>query len=320
MPKSVEIFFCYAREDEVLRQGLEKQLRALKRQGVVDVWHDRMIEAGTEWERSIDQHLNTAQVILLLVSPDFMDSDYCYGIEMKRAMERHERGEARVIPIILRHVYWQKAPFGKLQALPTDGEPVVSRKWFNQDEAFFSVAEGVRLAVESIEKKEQEWVQSLVKEGITLYEKGRYADSLPIFDQALLFDGNNANALRYRGNVYRLLSRYNEALADLNRSLTLEPNSAFALRGRGATYRTLKQYNEALADLNRSLELEPDNAVTLGRRGETYRILKQYDKALNDLNRSLDLQPNDLFFQESRAKALQGNSNPIYLKRLHKAT
>ncbi len=163
MSKSLEIFFCYAREDELLRQGLEKQLRALRRQGIVDVWHDRMISAGTEWERAIDQHLNSAQVILLLVIPDFMDSDYCYGTEMKRAMERHERGEARVIPIILRPVYWQKAPFGKLQALPTDGVSIVSTKWHYQDDAFFDVAEGIRRAVENITKEQQ--VQDLIKEG-----------------------------------------------------------------------------------------------------------------------------------------------------------
>src|SRR5437660_81371 len=124
MGKSIEIFFCYAREDEGLRQGLEKQLRALQRQEIIDLWHDRDISAGTEWEREIDKHLNTARIILLLISPDFMGSDYCYGKEMKLAMERHERREARVIPIILRPIYWQGAPFGKLQALPTDAEPV----------------------------------------------------------------------------------------------------------------------------------------------------------------------------------------------------
>src|SRR6266571_8973738 len=107
MASAIEIFFCYAREDEPLRIGLEKQLKVLRRQGLLNVWHDRQISPGTEWEREIDTHLNTAHIILLLVSPDFMDSDYCYGIEMKKAMERHERGEARVIPVILRPVYWQ---------------------------------------------------------------------------------------------------------------------------------------------------------------------------------------------------------------------
>src|SRR5436853_5763108 len=103
----VNIFFCYAHEDEALLNKLKAHLRPLQRQGLIDVWHDRDISAGTEWERKIDEHINSAQIILLLVSPNFMDSDYCYGKEMKRAIERHERGEARVIPIILEHVYWQ---------------------------------------------------------------------------------------------------------------------------------------------------------------------------------------------------------------------
>src|SRR5438309_11086755 len=107
MNSSINIFFCYAHEDEELRKGLVKHLNVLKRQGIIDIWHDRNISAGTEWEREIDKHLNTAQIILLLISPDFMDSDYCYGIEMKRAMERYEQGKSRVIPIILSSVYWQ---------------------------------------------------------------------------------------------------------------------------------------------------------------------------------------------------------------------
>jgi hypothetical protein len=147
MLMAVEIFFCYAREDEELRKGLEKQLRALKRQGIIDIWYDRAISAGAEWEREIDRHLNSAKIILLLVSPDFMDSDYCYSQEMLRAMERHERGDARVIPVILRPVYWQGAPFGKLQALPTDAKAITSRDWHHLDEAFFDVAEGIRKVV-----------------------------------------------------------------------------------------------------------------------------------------------------------------------------
>jgi hypothetical protein len=150
MENKKEIFFCYAREDEKLRIELEKQLNILKRQGFINFWHDREISAGTEWEREIDTHLNSAHIILLLVSPDFMVSDYCYSKEMTRAMERHEAGEACVIPVILRPVYWRGAPFGKLQALPTDGKPVASSHWHNLDEAFYDVAEGIRKAVEEM--------------------------------------------------------------------------------------------------------------------------------------------------------------------------
>src|SRR5256714_10516842 len=148
MPKPIEIFYSYAHEDEPWRIELEKHLALLRRLEVISNWHDRDISAGAEWGREIDKHLNTAQIILLLISPDFMASDYCYSIEMKQAIERHERGEAKVIPIILRPVYWQGAPFSKLQTLPTNAKPVASSKWRNWDEAFFDVAESIRKVVE----------------------------------------------------------------------------------------------------------------------------------------------------------------------------
>src|SRR5712691_10129341 len=107
----VEIFFCYAHKDEELLNKLKTHLIPLYREGLIGLlWHDRNISAGTEWKQEIDVHLNTADVILLLVSPDFMASDYCYAIEMKRAIERHEQDEACVIPIILRPTDWRIAP------------------------------------------------------------------------------------------------------------------------------------------------------------------------------------------------------------------
>lgn len=142
----IKIFCCYAREDEPLLNRLKAHLNPLQRQGLIDVWHDRDIRAGMEWTREIDTRLNTAQIILLLVSPDFISSDYCYCIEMKRAIERHTRYEACVIPIILRPVYWQGTPFEKLQALPKDAKPVTD--WRNREKALFNVAEGIRKVVE----------------------------------------------------------------------------------------------------------------------------------------------------------------------------
>jgi hypothetical protein len=115
---------------------------------VITAWHDRKITAGTEWAGAIDAHLQSAQIILLLVSADFMASAYCYDVEMQRAMARHEAKEARVIPVILRPVVWQGAPFGKLQALPTGGNPITT--WSNQDTAFVNVVHGIRTVVQEL--------------------------------------------------------------------------------------------------------------------------------------------------------------------------
>jgi hypothetical protein len=120
------------------------------RQGFISSWNDRKIGAGEEWANEIDVHLNTAQIILLLISADFIASDYCYEKEMMRALERDKSGEAIVIPVILRSCDWHNAPFGKLRALPTGGKPVTGPSWHSHDEAFSDVAKGIRETIEKI--------------------------------------------------------------------------------------------------------------------------------------------------------------------------
>src|SRR5260370_11457436 len=119
-------------------------MRMLRRQELISSWHDSHILPGSDWAQAIDEHLERASVILLLISADCLASDYCYGIEMQRAMERHQANEARVIPILLRPVDWNEAPFAHLQALPTAAKPITT--WRNQDAAFTDVAGGLRPA------------------------------------------------------------------------------------------------------------------------------------------------------------------------------
>jgi hypothetical protein len=136
------VFFSYSHKDETLRNQLETHLAMLKRQGVISAWYDRRLVAGDEIDQGIKQELDRADIILLLVSADFLASEYCYGVEMRRALERHDQGEARVIPIILRPCDWHHAPFGKLLASPTDGLPVT--KWTDPDDAFLDIANAIR--------------------------------------------------------------------------------------------------------------------------------------------------------------------------------
>ncbi|MBD2461867.1 AAA-like domain-containing protein [Oscillatoria sp. FACHB-1407] len=151
--KPVEVFISYSHRDEKLRERLDSHLSLLRRQEVIQAWHDRKITAGSEWAGAIDDKLNSADIILLLISDQFLASDYCYGIEMQRAMERHEAKEACVIPIILKPVDWSSAPFAKLQAFPKDAKPVT--KWNNRDEAFLNIAKGIREAAETIAARPQ---------------------------------------------------------------------------------------------------------------------------------------------------------------------
>jgi internalin A len=144
----MRLFYSYSHKDETLRNELETHLKLLQRQGLLVTWHDRHIEAGEEWKVRIDENLERADIILLLVSADFIASEYCYEKEMRRAMERHEVGEACVIPVIVRDVNWRIAPFVKLQAWPTDGKAVTL--WNNKDSAWRNVSEGIERVVEAM--------------------------------------------------------------------------------------------------------------------------------------------------------------------------
>jgi hypothetical protein len=145
------LFYSYSHKDALLRADLDTHLALLKRQGLLATWFDGQIHAGTEWHSEIEKCLEAANVILLLVSADFLASDFCWGLELKRAMHRHETGEARVIPVILRPCDWKSAPFGKLQALPEHGQPVT--QWKTCDEAWLSVAQGLRRTLAALSQK-----------------------------------------------------------------------------------------------------------------------------------------------------------------------
>jgi TIR domain len=147
----INLFYCYAHQDEILRNELDTHLTPLKKSGLIQSWHDLDISPGEEWEKEIGVHLNTAQVILLLVSPDFIASNYCYGKEMGRAIERHNANNAVVVPIIIRPVVWEDAPFSRLQMLPSEAKAVTS--WANRDEAFEDVVKGIRTLIRKLIKK-----------------------------------------------------------------------------------------------------------------------------------------------------------------------
>jgi tetratricopeptide (TPR) repeat protein len=148
LKQPIKVFYSYSHKNEKLRDKLSAHLSPLKRQGFIIEWCDREIMAGERWNKVIDERINEAQIILLLISSDFLDSDYCYEIEMKRAMERHENGEAEVIPIILQSCSLRGTPFEKLQALPRNAKPVGS--WRSRDEAFTDIVEAIWAKVQQL--------------------------------------------------------------------------------------------------------------------------------------------------------------------------
>lgn len=144
----VNLFFSYSHRDEELRDELEIHLTSLKRQEIISMWHDRRIGAGNEFDSSISDNLESADIILLLVSPYFIASDYCFEVEMERALEKHKKSEAIVIPVILHPCDWHDMPFGKILGTPTDGKAI--SKFPNIHDGFLEVTKAVKDAVKRI--------------------------------------------------------------------------------------------------------------------------------------------------------------------------
>ena len=146
-----EVFISYSHKDRPYLNELTSHLKVLQRQKLISTWKDTDISPGTEWKPQIMDRLNKAQIILLLISANFMDSDFCYSIEMEQAIKRHNADLARVIPIIITPVYWKGAPFDKLNVLPTDGKAVTS--WPTHNDAFADVVRNIAGAIEDLQKK-----------------------------------------------------------------------------------------------------------------------------------------------------------------------
>jgi hypothetical protein len=143
--RQVRLFISYSHRDERYLKALKVHLAGLRRQGLIADWYDRMIAPGEEWRQAIDDSLDSADCVLLLVTPDFIASDYCYGVEMERALQKHRAGRILVLPVIVRPADWQHAPLSELQAVPKDGKPIV--EWAIRDRAWLDVTAGLRLAL-----------------------------------------------------------------------------------------------------------------------------------------------------------------------------
>jgi hypothetical protein len=150
-PSALKLFISYSHQDEDIKDGLLKHLEPLKRLNLISHWHDRKIEAGDRWGEVISENLKKADIIVLLISIDFINSKYCYDVEMDAALDRQADDKAKVIPVIARNCLWKSTKFAPFQALPTDGKAIVT--WPDRDEAFTVVADGIQVVAEQILRK-----------------------------------------------------------------------------------------------------------------------------------------------------------------------
>lgn len=147
------VFISYSHKDEDFRNDLEDHLSTLRRKGVISVWHDRKILAGDDWKGKIDKNMEKADIVLFLISPSFLASDYCYDIEVKKAIENKESGNCQIISIIIRPCDWHDCDFSKFQAVPKDGIPIST--WKDKDEAWLDAINGIKRHVAEFRPAEQ---------------------------------------------------------------------------------------------------------------------------------------------------------------------
>lgn len=298
------VFFCYARRDKWLGGELEKHLSNLKYRGLIDTWHDQELRAGAEWMLEVDTLLDRSHIILILLSADFMASEYCYGKVMTRALERHKQKAASVIPILLRPVDWRGAPFAKLRMLPSNGKPIT--RWTNRDSAFVDIVAGIaRVAIKYLPPQSHGYRDPFASPPSTSHIVRRsFFSQLPpevfitglvatmlltvLFHATILFIIIGFSASLFAG----IIVAFGKTMTTLRSSR--RRYEEYLLYGTVPSSRDKSQmyYEGALRGYQRTLASNPSDGEILRGMGNVLYALKRYNEALDAFQR--------------RSKALEG--------------
>jgi serine/threonine protein kinase len=305
---AVQLFFSYDRKDQKLRDQLEEHLSILKYRGLITTWHEQEIHAGEDRAEQINRHLEQASIILLLISPAFMASDYCYSKEMQYALAKHRRGDGKVVPVLLRPVLISNAPFSTLEVLPSNRKPVVI--WRNRDTAFVDIALNIERAVQQMrEEAVLKWGVSPTMLTGTLADPGSFR-GIPPGPNALPtvagtyqpeagqkniqtpppHQGQESQEAQFQRQLEDEQDYYQKALAAYEQALDQNPRDIQACKGKASVFLALKQSDKALAALEKALAIEPAASIYT-RIGDIYLQLQQFARAVTAYQQALALDP-----------------------------
>ncbi|MGF1937518.1 MAG: toll/interleukin-1 receptor domain-containing protein [Nostoc sp. ChiQUE02] len=333
--KSIEVFISYHQKDEELREELEMHLATLLREKLITSWHKREIIAGQEFQDEINKYLKRAGLILLLVSPDFIASDYHWTIEVTRALEQNAAGKARVIPVLLRYADWDNPPIDKLSPLPRNRKPIKS--WSDRDEAFLEVVKGIREAAQlaansnsstakqnapELEDRQYQ-VTSLINKANRLYENKKLEEAVIKYKAALGLDPNSVFAHNNLGITLYDQGKLEEAIAAYCQALRLNPNFVIAHNNLGNALKAQGKLEEAIASYRQALHLDLNYAIAHYNLGNALKDQGKLEQAIASYNQTLHLDPNftmayhnlagTLYAQGKRKKAITAYRQALHL-------
>lgn len=315
LQKAETVFISYASRDKALKERLEEHLCNLQYRGLITLWYEGEILAGDEWEEEITQHMEKASVVLLLISSSFMVSRYCYSVEMRQALDRYERGLAKVIPILLRPVMFTNAPFARLQALPSNGKSITT--WKNRDSAFVDVALGIekvllqqRGSASGVDDDPHGRLRSPSSDLPLLYaawQSSRFSllRWLQAFSQGI-FAALNGVLSRTSGQQRRAQrAYYRRVLRAYEEALMRHPADLVALKGKGIALEALEDYTQALAVFRQSIAITP-HAFPYTRIGDIYVKQKRFQDAVEAYEQAVICDPQCALAYDGLGQALTG--------------
>jgi len=151
-PKTAKVFIAYSHLDVRFRHELEKQLTLLQRKRHLDWWSEHQLAPGDEKNAWLSEAIQKADFILLLISIHFLSDDFCWSQQLEKAIERHDNGEAVVIPVFVRPCAWEDTPIERLEGVPPKGKAISN--WSDKHEAWTQAARGIQKALVVWEKKQ----------------------------------------------------------------------------------------------------------------------------------------------------------------------
>ncbi|QDL09236.1 hypothetical protein DP113_16150 [Brasilonema octagenarum UFV-E1] len=318
MEESIKVFISYHQNDEDFREELEKHLKSLEREKTIISWSDRKIVAGQEFKGEINKYLNQAGLILLLVSPDFIASDYHWTVEVTRALEQNAAGKATVIPVLLRYADWETPPIDKLSPLPRNREPIKS--WNDRDKAFLEVINGIREAIAQLvaspnysppkqtpqELEDRQYqVTSLINEADRLCEGKKFEEAVLIYKAVLSLEQNSVLAHNNLGNALYYQGKLDEAIASYQKALQIDPNLPPAHLSLGNALLLQGKLDEAIASYRNALQIDPNYAYAHFNLGNVLLLQGKRDEVIASYRNALQIDPNNAYAHNNLGIALK---------------